>query len=907
MWWGPTARPRGLRGEGSPLCRRGSDTGLGYLVATDAATHQYSQGLSSSTTWSGTAAAFSPGVPSSVDVTVTGSGGTSATSSADLYTYSSTPPPAPTVNAVSPAAGPTTGGTVVTVTGTNFTVGSTVAFGGLAGTGVTVNSGTSLTATAPAGSGTVDVTVTGPGGTSATSTADQFTYVGPPTVSAISPSSGPAAGGTVVTVTGTNFASGATVAFGGVAATGVTVASATSLTATAPAQRASVIKLVQSASSTSGSGSTRTVSLPSSVTKGDAVVLQFVNTYDSTGTVSSVSGGGVTWHRATQENDDLVTADSEIWYGLGSSGGSGSATVTVTLSTSTSSPYSIAASEWSGVGGLDQAPSGLLDHTGSTPAKAPVITPSATGDLFIGVVGTNGTASGAPGGGFTALSARSDTGLGYLVATDAATHQYSQGLSSSTTWSGTAAAFSPGVPSSVDVTVTGSGGTSATSSADLYTYSSTPPPAPTVNAVSPAAGPTTGGTVVTVTGTNFTVGSTVAFGGLAGTGVTVNSGTSLTATAPAGSGTVDVTVTGPGGTSATSTADQFTYVGPPTVSAISPSSGPAAGGTVVTVTGTNFASGATVAFGLADGTGVVITSSTSLTAIVPPGGGTVDVSVSSPLGTSVTSSADRFTFSGSAPATPRVMVIMMENESASSILGNASLPYVNGTLVSHYPILESNYAVAHPSLPNYLELLSGSTWGVSTDCSPGSGCSGSMNLAAQFDQTGTGWAGYMESMPYAGYTGGDTGGSDGYGNQLYAQHHDPFVYFPNLAQDLTTHVKPLTSMIGDLNSADAPAFVWVSPNMLDDMHDGPLMTGDTWLSQEITAVQGTAWYQGGGHIVVTWDEGADSDTSGVGGELGDTFPASSWRSSCTTPRWTPLRWIRPASSVRWRVRSERRR
>jgi hypothetical protein len=93
-----------------------------------------------------------------------------------IVTWSGTPAPAPTVSAVSPASGPAAGGTTVTITGTNFTAGNTVSFGGHAATGVTVNSATSITATSPSGSGTVDVTVTGPGGTSATSPADQFAY-----------------------------------------------------------------------------------------------------------------------------------------------------------------------------------------------------------------------------------------------------------------------------------------------------------------------------------------------------------------------------------------------------------------------------------------------------------------------------------------------------------------------------------------------------------------------------------------------------------------------------------------------------------------------------------------------------------------------------------------------------------
>src|SRR5205814_9000332 len=79
-------------------------------------------------------------------------------------------------------------------------------FGSSAASAVSCSSTTSCSATSPAGSGTVDVTVTVGGLTSATSAADRFSYPGtPPTVSAITPTSGPSAGGTVVTITGTGF------------------------------------------------------------------------------------------------------------------------------------------------------------------------------------------------------------------------------------------------------------------------------------------------------------------------------------------------------------------------------------------------------------------------------------------------------------------------------------------------------------------------------------------------------------------------------------------------------------------------------------------------------------------------------------------------------------------------------
>ena len=127
----------------------------------------------STTPCTATSPAESAGV---VNVTVTTPGGTSATSSADDFTYDN----APTVTSISPTAGYTSGGTAVTITGTGFTSSTAVMFGSVTATAVTINSATSISTTSPAGSaGTVNVTVTAPSGTSATSSADEFTYVVP--------------------------------------------------------------------------------------------------------------------------------------------------------------------------------------------------------------------------------------------------------------------------------------------------------------------------------------------------------------------------------------------------------------------------------------------------------------------------------------------------------------------------------------------------------------------------------------------------------------------------------------------------------------------------------------------------------------------------------------------------------
>ncbi len=141
------------------------------------------------------------------------------------------------------------------ITGTNLSGATAVTFGATAATGFTVNSATQITATAPAGTGTVDVRITTVGGTSATSAADQFTYVPAPTVTSVSPASGSSIGGTTVTLTGTNFTGATAVTFGGTAATGFTVNSATQITATAPAGSAGTVDVrVTTTGGTSATG-----------------------------------------------------------------------------------------------------------------------------------------------------------------------------------------------------------------------------------------------------------------------------------------------------------------------------------------------------------------------------------------------------------------------------------------------------------------------------------------------------------------------------------------------------------------------------------------------------------------------------------------------------------------------------
>lgn len=169
-------------------------------------------------------------------------------------------------------------------------------------------------------------------------------------------------------------------------------------------------------------------------------------------------------------------------------------------------------------------------------------------------------------------------------------------------------------------------------------------PVPTVTSLSPSGGPNSGGTAVTITGTGFTGATGVNFGATPGTGVVVLTDTTIVATSPAGTSPVDVTVTTSAGTSAINAPnDRFTYT--PTVTGVSPTSGPAGGGVSATITGTGFTNATSVTFGTNAALPYIIVSDSTITVSnVPAGTGTVDVKVTNSAGTSATNASDRFTY-----------------------------------------------------------------------------------------------------------------------------------------------------------------------------------------------------------------------------------------------------------------------
>ena len=172
------------------------------------------------------------------------------------------------------------------------------------------------------------------------------------------------------------------------------------------------------------------------------------------------------------------------------------------------------------------------------------------------------------------------------------------------------------------------------------------------------------------------------------------------------------------------------------------------------------------------------------------------------------------------PRFDHVIVVVLENKSQSNVLGNAEAPNFNG-FAKRYAVLSHYGGVAHPSLPNYLALVSGSTHGITTDCTT---CIvSSKNLADTLEQAHLTWKTYAEGLPRPGFTGGYAG--------RYAKKHVPSLYFRDIVSKPARlrRVVPLRQFFRDLAGGGLPSFSLVVPNLCHDMHDCSVETGDTWL------------------------------------------------------------------------------
>jgi len=507
-------------------------------------------------------------------ISVTSSQGT-ATSTSNFTVTTSQPA---TISGFTPASGPV--GTVVTISGTNLTNASAVSFNGKAATSFTPLSAISVKATVPAGATTGKITVVTPQGTATSAASFTLATTQPATITSFTPVKGPV--GTAVVITGTSLTGATAVKFNGKAATTFTVTSATSVKATVPAGATSGKITIVAPAGTAISTATYTVTTPPTVTS-------FTPTSGPAGTVVAIAGTFLTGATSITFNGKAATTITPVSAtSVKATVPAGATTGKITVTTSQGSATSAA-------NFTVTIPKPTI--TSFTPASGPVgklIT--ITGTVFTGAtyVKFNGTAS-------KAVTVKSATSITATVPAGATTGKITittpAGVATSAT-NFTVTASAPTVTSFTPtsspvgklITITGTSFTGATAvkfngtasptisvksatsitavvpngattgkisvttpagtglSAGNFTVT---PSAPAITAFSPASGKV--GSVVSISGTNFTGVTVVKFNGTAAKTVTFNSATKITATVPVGATTGKITLTYSGGTASSAT------------------------------------------------------------------------------------------------------------------------------------------------------------------------------------------------------------------------------------------------------------------------------------------------------------------------------------------------------------------
>lgn len=189
----------------------------------------------------------------------------------------------------------------------------------------------------------------------------------------------------------------------------------------------------------------------------------------------------------------------------------------------------------------------------------------------------------------------------------------------------------------------------------------------------------------------------------------------------------------------------------------------------------------------------------------------------------------------SAVAPQHLFVIVMENTSLATALRAPSIV----SLAGKYTLATNYHAVSSPSLPNYLALTSGSTWGITDDgyhALPAGG------LGSQLSAAGLSWRAYMEGLTPAGCMRSP---------YPYALKHNPFAYYGGSCPD---NVVPLDALDADL-AHDTPRFVWITPGLCHDGHDCPLTESGPWLEGLVARIVASPAWRDRGALFIVWDEG----------------------------------------------------
>ncbi len=197
-----------------------------------------------------------------------------------------------------------------------------------------------------------------------------------------------------------------------------------------------------------------------------------------------------------------------------------------------------------------------------------------------------------------------------------------------------------------------------------------------------------------------------------------------------------------------------------------------------------------------------------------------------------------------APAGSHTVVIVLENREFGEVIGSSDAPYFN-RLAARGALAADYYAIGHPSLPNYLAMTGGSTFGIGEDCVD---CHASgPNLATQLSTAGVSWRAYLGGMPSPCFRGAEAGD--------YVKRHNPFMYYPSIVSDpsLCARDVPETQLRADIARRRLPAFAWISPDLCDDAHSCGFGAADDYLRAVVPPLLGQLGPDG--LLVITFDEG----------------------------------------------------
>jgi len=239
----------------------------------------------------------------------------------------------------------------------------------------------------------------------------------------------------------------------------------------------------------------------------------------------------------------------------------------------------------------------------------------------------------------------------------------------------------------------------------------------------------------------------------------------------------------------------------------------------------------------------------------------------------------------SVPRFEHVVVVVLENKGQANVLGNPEAPNFNG-LAKRYAVLSHYGGVSHPSLPNYLAMISGSTHGITSDCT--SCVVSARNIADTLERAHLSWKAYAEGLPRPGFTGAFSG--------LYAKKHVPFLYFRDIFAKPARlrRVVPLRQFARDLAAANLPSFSLVVPNLCHDMHDCSVETGDTWLGGFLTPLLRNAQLTNSVVFVITDEPTSERASEAVPALALGPLVASGSRYTARTSHYGLLRTIEDA-------------